>query len=117
MRWLIPIALLGVLLVVSASSATTPLLNVKGTLVRSSATSDCYPGEPCDPLPPALYVVFSRAGKLTRARLGSNGSFALHLAPGTYAVSEAPPRRTVAPASLRVPRVGVIRPRLVERSA
>src|SRR5437867_10818726 len=81
MRWLIPIALLGVLLVVSASSATTPLLNVKGTLVRSGATSDCYPGEPCDPLPPALYVVFSRAGKLTRARLGSTGSFALHLAP------------------------------------
>jgi len=100
------------LVLVAAASGATPAPNVKGTVVRTAQR--CPVGEPCDPLPPALYVVFTRSGRVTRVKLGASGAFTVHLAAGFYAVSTAPPH-AVAPASLRVPRVGVIRPRFVQR--
>jgi hypothetical protein len=118
MRLLVTSFVVASLLAVSAASALAPAPNVRGTVVRTTAAGDCYSGEPCDPLPPAIYVVFSRGSTSTRARLGANGSFSLHLAAGSYSVTVAPPLgRALTPGSVRVPRVGVIRPRLVERNA
>ena len=101
-------------LAAAASGATPPAPNVKGTVVRSSSPP-CPVGEPCDPLPSAIYVVFTRNGHVTRVKLGAAGGFAVHLAAGVYAVSTAP-AHAVTPASLRVPRVGVIHPRFVQRN-
>ena len=113
MRALAAASLVVFLFAVSTASGLTPTPNVRGTVVRTSSGAGCYPGEPCDPLPPALYVVFTRGSVVTRSRLGANGTFALHLAPGRYAVTIA--RGLLSPASITVPRVGMIRPRLVER--
>jgi hypothetical protein len=118
MRVLAVTAVFVSLLTVSAASAVAPAANVRGTVVRSTSAGDCYSGEPCDPLPPAIYVVFSRGSTSTRARLGANGSFSLHLAAGSYSVTVAPSLgRALTPAGVRVPRVGIVRPRLVERNA
>ena len=113
MRLALSTVALTCLVAVSAVFAAAPAPNVKGSLVRSSASS-CLPGDVCDPVPPPAYVVFTRAGHSTRAKLAPNGAFALHLDAGAYSVSTAP-LHPVTPATLRVPRVGIIRPRLVER--
>ena len=115
MRALAAGLLLTSLFVVSASSATVPAPNVRGTVIRAPGTAGCFQGEPCDPLPPAMYVVFSRGKAAVRAKLAVNGSFSLHLVPGQYTVSVAPPTGLLSPATVRVPQVGTIRPRLVER--
>ena len=107
------VVLAGLLVLVAAASGATPAPNVKGTVVRT--TQRCPVGEPCDPLPSAVFVVFTRNGRVTRVKLGASGAFAVHLAAGLYAVSTAP-QHAVTPASLRVPRVGVIHPRFVQRS-
>jgi hypothetical protein len=113
MRAVIAGALLALILVLAAAaSGAIPAPNVKGTVVRT--TQSCPPGEPCDPLPPALYVVFTRNGRVTRVKLGATGAFSVHLAAGVYAVSTGPPH-AVTPTSMRVPRVGVIHPRFVQR--
>ena len=79
-----------------ASSATTPTSNVNGTLAGVSQ----------------VYVVFSRASASTR--IHARSAFALHLAPGAYAIKLAIPKgRIIKPASVRVPSTGVIRLRLV----
>jgi hypothetical protein len=103
------------LLAISAAAGASPAANVKGSLVRASSTGGCLPGDVCDPIPPAAFVVFTRSGHATRARLAANGAFAVHLASGLYAVSTAP-LHAVTPATLRVPRTGIVHPRLVERN-
>jgi hypothetical protein len=113
MRTVISGVVLACLLVLAgAASGATPAPNVKGTVVRT--TQSCPVGEPCDPLPSAVFVVFTRNGRVTRVKLGTSGGFAVHLAAGVYSVSTAP-QHAVTPASLRVPRLGVIRPRFVQR--
>lgn len=96
--------------------ATSSGPNVRGVLVRSGAgTPACYPGEPCDPTPVGVYVVFSRSGHpAVRVRARSSGSFAARLAPAWYRISLAPPPLTghVTPARVRVPRNGILRIRL-----
>ena len=62
-----------------------------------------------------MYVVFSRDKVVKRSRLAANGSFTVHLAPGRYTVTVAPPHGLMTPARLIVPRVGMLHPRLVER--
>ncbi len=103
------------LVAITAAFGATPAANVKGTFVRTSATAGCLPGDVCDPIPPAAFVVFARSGHVTRVKLAASGAFAVHLASGLYAVSTAPPH-VVTPATVRVPRVGVVHPRLVEHS-
>ena len=115
MRALAAVSLIVFLFAVSTASGLTSTPNVRGTVVRAAGGGSCYPGEPCDPLPPAAYVVFTRGSVVTRSRLGANGSFALHLAPGRYTVRVAPPHGQLSPASITVPRVGMLRPRLVEQ--
>ena len=68
-------------------------------MIRTTGAGGCYPGEPCDPLPPALYVVFSRGSTSARARLAASGAFSMHLAPGKYTVTVAPPTGLLAPGS------------------
>jgi hypothetical protein len=113
-------ALLGLLaaalVLTTASSGALPP-NVKGTFVRSTHVTACYPGEPCDPPPQAAFLLFKRNGHSTRVRLGANGTFAVRLGTGLYSVSVLPGHSSsVSPATLRVPRVGVIHPRLVQRA-
>jgi hypothetical protein len=80
----------------SASLPATPTSNVRGTLTGLNH----------------VYVVFSRASGSTRIHAGS--PFALHLAPGAYAIKLAIPKgRSIKPASVRVPSTGVVRLRLV----
>jgi hypothetical protein len=101
-----------------AAASTVP--NVRGTLDRSGGSSpSCFPGEPCDPRPVGVYVVFSRAGQAAvRVRVRSNGSFAVRLAPARYRISLAPPPLAgyVTPTRVRAPRRGTVRLRLAIRS-
>jgi hypothetical protein len=107
-------AALGALLLAGSVHATlTP--NVRGT-VASTATATktptgCFVDEPCDPPIGAVstYVAFSRVGHAAvRARV-VDGAFALHLAPGTYAIALTPLAGNVSPATVRVPRIGLVR--------
>ena len=102
-------------LLTAVALAATPTPNVKGLVVRSTSVTTCYPGEPCDPPPHATFVVFSRSGHTTRVTIGPTGAFNVRLVPGLYAVSLAPTRNGVSPATVRVPHVGVIHPRFVQR--
>jgi hypothetical protein len=113
------VALICVLVVPSimapaSSGVSAP--NVKGTFIRSSSVTGCYQGEPCDPPPQAAFLLFTRNGQSTRVRLGANGAFAVRLAAGLYKVRALPSQSsTLSPASIRVPRTGVIHPRFVEK--
>jgi len=104
------------LLAGSAASSLTP--NVRGT-VPATATgvktpAGCFVDEPCDPPIGAVstYVVFSRAGHATVRVRAVDGTFALHLAPGAYSIDVTPSAGDVSPATVRVPRIGVVRLRL-----
>ncbi|MGN6798413.1 MAG: hypothetical protein ACTHKS_09705 [Gaiellaceae bacterium] len=114
-------ALLCVLAIPSVAAATSTGAsrpNVTGKFVRSASISGCYQGEPCDPPPPAAFLVFTRNGHSTRARIGVKGAFAVRLASGRYKVTLIPSQRTgVLPASIRVPRTGVIHPRFVQQAS
>lgn len=116
-----PGVLLGVIasgLVVATASSGALAPNVRGTFVRTSSMPTCYTGEPCDPPPTAAFLLFTRNGQSTRVRLGATGAFTVRLPSGLYRVSVLPGHSsTVAPAMLRVPRVGVIHPRFVERAS
>lgn len=117
MRPFSAMAVLGLLLVVTTTSTAALPPNVKGVFVRSTHTTVCFQGEPCDPPPQATFLMFTRNGHSTRVRLGANGSFAVRLAAGNYAVTVLPAHSgAVSPATVRVPRVGVIHPRLVQRA-
>jgi hypothetical protein len=96
----------------ASARASTP--NVVGVLIRP-ITASCYPDEPCDPPAVAASLAFSRNGSVVaRVRVGANGRFALHLAPGVYGVRAAPPALMgkLTPATFRVPRTGTVQLRL-----
>ncbi len=99
---------------VAVAVASTRVPNVRGTVTAAPATA-CPTGEPCDPRPPPLFVVFSRGRVTIRARIVAGGRFSLHLPPGRYVVGLAPPARRVVPGTITVPAVGVVRPHLVEQ--
>jgi hypothetical protein len=111
------LALLAVALVATSPCGGAVAPNVKGMFVRSAETTPCYPGEPCDQPPPAAFLLFTRNGHATRVRIGAHGAFAVRLGAGLYHVTVLPDRgSTLRPAMVRVPRVGVIHPRIVQRS-
>ena len=106
-----------VLVVGVAAAAGKPVPNVRGVLVRPASAS-CPAGEPCDPSPVGVFILFSRSGRaVARARVRPDGSFALHLRPGRYGIELTPPASAgrLVPSSVRVPRVGILRLRLVVR--
>jgi hypothetical protein len=111
------LGLLAVALTAATTSGGTIVPNVKGTFVRSPQPAACYPGEPCDQPPQAAFLLFARNGHSTRVRLGAHGAFAVRLGAGLYRVSALPSHgSSVRPASVRVPAVGVIHPRFVQRT-
>jgi hypothetical protein len=102
-------------------AATAPgsgdAINVSGTLDRGPIAT-CPAGEPCDPPAVASALVFTAGGgSSVTVRVAPDGSFALHLDPGEYAIEAAPPafQGGVEPSSVRVPTAGsvVLRLRLV----
>jgi hypothetical protein len=104
----------------SASPESTPsveaALNVRGTLDRGSAAA-CPSGEACDPTTP-MYLVFSQPGRGdVRLFVPASGAFALHLDPGTYSISAAPPPMAgrLTPSTVRVPQQGAVDLQLVIR--
>jgi hypothetical protein len=85
-------------------------LNVRGTIDRSF-TPACPTDEPCDPPITAHYLVFSQPGKPdVRAQVDGSGAFAVHLDPGVWTISAAPPALGghVEPGEVRVPATGVV---------
>jgi hypothetical protein len=110
-------AALALLLAGSLDATLTP--NVRGTVPNTATgrTGDvkCFPDEPCDP-PMGMVVtsvMFSRPGHATVRVRAVGGSFALHLVPGTYRIALQPSLGTVSPATVRVPRSGTVRLKLV----
>ena len=92
-------------------------INVSGTLDRGPIAT-CPAGEPCDPPAVASALVFTPGGgSSVTVRVAPDGSFALHLDPGEYAIDAAPPafQGGVEPSSVRVPTTGsvVLRLRIV----
>ncbi len=94
----------------AASPTGEAALNVHGVLDRG-ASFPCPPGDPCDPPIQAMFVVFSQPGKPdVRTQLDARGAFALHLDPGSYSVTAAPPSQagSVQPSQVRVPSTGTL---------
>jgi hypothetical protein len=116
------IAVLAVLLIFAAAcgsvsprpAAASPTgdaaLNVRGTIDRSF-TPACPTDEPCDPPITAHYLVFSQPGKPdVRAQVDGSGVFAVHLDPGVWTISGAPPALGghIEPGEVRVPTNGTV---------
>ena len=95
---------------VASSPSGDAALNVRGTVDRAY-TPWCPTDEPCDPPIGAFstYVSFSRVSHPTVRVRAVDGAFALHLAPAIYRIAVTPALGTVSPATVRVPRIGVVR--------
>jgi hypothetical protein len=95
----------------SASPASaTSSVNVSGVLERGP-TPTCPADEPCDPPPRASNLIFSRPGETdVRVTVAGDGSFALHLDPGKYSITTAPPpfQQRVVPSEVVVPAAGSV---------
>jgi hypothetical protein len=94
----------------AASPTGESALNVRGVLDRG-ASYPCPPGDPCDPPIQAMFVVFSQPGKPdVRTQVDASGAFAVHLDPGSYSVTAAPPSQagSVQPGQVRVPSTGTL---------
>jgi hypothetical protein len=64
-----------------------------------------------------MFLDFSQPGKPdVRVRVGAGGAFALHLDPGVYSISAAPPPNgSLDPSSVRVPGSGTVNLHIVIR--
>ena len=94
----------------SQPTQTNSGLNVTGTVDRAP-TPTCPAGEPCDPQMVAVSLVFTgTSGHEVSTRVSGDGSFALHLEPGDYAIGAAPPAfgAELDPSNVRVPMDGSV---------
>lgn len=85
-------------------------MNVTGAIDRGT-TPACPTGEPCDPQIVAYRLVFSRPGQPdVTVRPGPDGTFVLHLDPGSYTIVAQPPlaRGRLDPSNVRVPESGTV---------
>jgi hypothetical protein len=99
----------------AASPTGAAALNVRGIIDRGSALP-CPPGEPCDPPIAAMFLDFAQPGKpAVRTRIDASGAFAVHLEPGSYSISAAPPPMNgrLQPSEVRVPKTGTLELNLV----
>lgn len=92
---------------VAQPSGSTPIgsANVTGLLDRAPVPT-CPADEPCDPPGRASMLIFSRPGAAdVTVFVADDGSFAVHLEPGQYAIAAAPPAfgGRVEPSSVQVP--------------
>ena len=108
---LVLLAACGGVPVAQPSGATsTGGANVTGVLDRGPVAT-CPADEPCDPPPRATMLIFSRPGVAdVRVFVAGDGSFAVHLEPGEYAIAAAPPAfgGRVEPSSVTVPGDGSV---------
>ncbi|HEY2074645.1 MAG TPA: hypothetical protein VGG88_13800 [Gaiellaceae bacterium] len=82
---------------------------LQGVVVRGPTTPVCMTGKPCSEPAVGAVLVFSRDGVSERVRVGAGGRYSVRLAPGTYAVRQAPAPRIgfgVRPDRVRVTRAG-----------
>lgn len=90
--------------------ASTGSANVTGVLDREPVPT-CPADEPCDPPPRTTMLIFSRpsASDVT-VFVAGDGTFAVHLEPGQYAIAAAPPAfgGRVEPSSVQVPAEGSV---------
>lgn len=98
----------------ASPTTTASAVNLTGTLDRGPSPT-CPAGEPCDPPNVAARLVFTRgggAGVVVAVR--PDGSFALHLDPGDWAIAAQPPpfHARLEPSSVRVPVSGSVELRL-----
>jgi hypothetical protein len=94
----------------ASPSPANVVTNVSGTIERGPAQT-CPSGEPCDPNIVAYRLVFSAPGRPdVTVRVGGDGSFALHLEPGTYSIAAEPPSMLgrLEPSEVKVPKVGTV---------
>jgi hypothetical protein len=92
----------------SPDSTASSVLNVRGTIDRGTPRP-CPTGEVCDAPLTALFVDFSQPGKPdVRTPVDGSGAFALHLDPGRYSISAAPPPMNgkLKPSEVVVPKTG-----------
>jgi len=104
------------LFLVTCSAAASIKPNVRGLIVGGPVTV-CPPGEPCDPVPKPTSVAFFRSRHTpVRARIGPTRRFAVYLRPARYTIRLWPIQiGRLSPATVRVPKEGVVRLRLVVR--
>ena len=94
----------------ASSPSSDAAMNVRGTVDRGY-TPPCPADEPCDPPVTAMFLVFSRPGTPdVRVDVDASGFFGLHLDPGAYSISAAPPPigGRLEPNQMRVPATGTI---------
>lgn len=109
------VALAAALLGAGETSSATPLPNVRGTVLQGPPTLICPAGEPCDPPPIGVFVVFTRAsGAVVRVRVAPTRTFATYLPPARYTIRLAPfaVNARVVPATVLVVRGKVLNLRL-----
>jgi hypothetical protein len=93
-----------------SGSTSTGSANVTGVLDRGPVPT-CPAGEPCDPPLRATMLIFSRPGATdVMVFVSGDGSFAVHLNAGMYAIAAAPPAfgGKVEPPSVQVPAAGSV---------
>ena len=94
----------------SQPTTTVTNVNVMGTLDRGPYPT-CPADEPCDPPARWTMLIFSRPGSTdVRVAVADDGSFAVHLDAGQYAIAAAPPAfgGRVEPSSVQVPAEGSV---------
>jgi hypothetical protein len=94
----------------SSPSTASSLLNVRGSIDRGTPRP-CPTGEVCDAPLTAVFVDFSQPGKPdVRTPVDGSGAFAVHLEPGLYSISAAPPPMNgkLKPSELVVPKTGSV---------
>lgn len=94
----------------SQPATTVTNANVMGTLDRGPYPT-CPADEPCDPPARSTMLIFSRPGSAdVRVSVAGDGSFAVHLDAGQYAIAAAPPAfgGRVEPSSVQVPAEGSV---------
>jgi len=88
-----------------SGSTSTGSANVTGVLDRVPVPT-CPADEPCDPPGRVTMLIFSRPGAAdVTVFVAGDGSFAVNLEPGRYAIAAAPPvfGGRVEPSSVQVP--------------
>jgi hypothetical protein len=78
-------ALAAFVAVTSAGAATSPS-GLRGLVTRGPIAPICVAEQPCDGPAKNVTLVFSRNGRVVRARTNEQGRYRVALAPGLYAV-------------------------------
>ena len=90
------------LLAVAPGAGATAQSGLHGVVTRGPIAPVCIAGQPCSEPVPGATLVFKQAGHAAvPTRTSSSGTYRIVLAPGSYSVALATPRR-MAPTSAKV---------------